>query len=1245
MAKKFLTDINIAGGVYDSSGDIGSSGQVLSSTGSGINWINANSAASVVYQDGFTGNGSATAFTLANSIDNENKTQVYIDGVYQHKDNYSLSGTTLTFSTAPPNSSDIEVISFSTVSSADDILYDTDFASAGLMTTNGSGVYSITTNNSSNWNTAYTYSQVGHLPLAGGTLTGGLTGTTANFTGIVETNKIFVAKGQNISHTPSSIKISQENTTKSQIRFYGADTSTAGILEFVGSTSNGSAGGTRVTMNADGTTKFHANILVDVINNSANSANIIYRSGTSTLVGGGTTANKLYVLDNGNIGIGTTSPSSKLHVTGAPANGVYLSYLYNSGTHNSSHGLNVQTAANNIATYGLRVNTGGDSNALAVMGNGNVGIGTNSPNEKLQLAGNLNAYAPSGIDAGLFASTASGTTTIAVRSNGITHFNGGNVGIGTTSPGQKLDVVGKMKISDDIILAQTNGRLDYDNGNSNGALRFHSTSGNTERMRITSAGNVGIGTVSPSQVLDVNGNIKVRGVSATKEGMIHNSGSYFSLVSTGDTSDTTGARIWLGNNASANAYYQNASTHYFRDLSSSIKMTLLSSGNLGIGVSSPASKLDINGGRIGIRNNIVAASNLTYSTIYSTENTGSAYPFTGTSGNLVVEPRNGQDFVVLGTSGVARMVVKGGGNVGIGTTSPSVALDVTGEISSSDDINAGGKLVCANVGSDKKIAFRRTGANNFSIEHDSSSLYFYNESTTELPIRFFNNGNVSMIAGNVGIGTSSPGAQLHLYNAGAGGTPMLQVMSHATAAGSFTGNYMAEFCHAFSGVNHAMLIKNNETDGGRRTLDVADGNGIFATFTNGKLGIGTTSPDVKLDIGGMADPTLRIKSDAGGDPVLRFDAVGANRSARIKFYDNGSAVGGFIDYLHNGDIMNFGAGSSTGVTMTVGDQVVGIGTTSPASKFEVYGGSSGVNDVDRYARFKASNGEKRFDFHIGGTGNAARQDMYKNDGTTKSISINAAGNSYFNGGDVGIGTTSPAAGSQLTLRSSASTGMTILSASNTGECFINFSDNDDANVGQIFYGHSPDRMAFRVGDDTRMTILGSSGNVGIGATSPQARLEVNGALIVGPANRDSGVTLSEVGNDVSLGNEGGSIEVNVPIQGTTTNGCTLTFTYAKASWASWILDYEFASTDGMVKGVVGGYNNGSTGNGKTQMLANFSTSVAVSNGGAGNQHVIVTFTFSSGMGIHPFARFKYSQGGGDGTPRADRVSVVYTEGS
>ena len=233
MAKKFLTDINIAAGVYDSSGDIGNSGQVLSSTGSGVNWINATSSASIIYQDGFTGDGSTTAFTLANSIDNENKTQVYIDGVYQHKDTFSLSGTTLTFSTAPPNTTDIEVISFSSVSAADDILYDEDFSSAGLMTTNGSGVYSITTNNSSNWNTAHTYSQVGHLPLAGGAITGAIT-TNSTFDGrdvSVDGTKLDgIEAGATADQTDAEIRTAVEAATDSNV-FTDADHTKLNAIE------------------------------------------------------------------------------------------------------------------------------------------------------------------------------------------------------------------------------------------------------------------------------------------------------------------------------------------------------------------------------------------------------------------------------------------------------------------------------------------------------------------------------------------------------------------------------------------------------------------------------------------------------------------------------------------------------------------------------------------------------------------------------------------------------------------------------------------------------------------------------------------------------------------------------------------------------------------------------------------------------------------------------------------------------
>ena len=62
--------------------------------------------------DSFTGNGSTVAYTLSTTPTNKNFTLVTIGGITQEKVNYSVSGTTLTFTTAPPNTSPIEVITF-----------------------------------------------------------------------------------------------------------------------------------------------------------------------------------------------------------------------------------------------------------------------------------------------------------------------------------------------------------------------------------------------------------------------------------------------------------------------------------------------------------------------------------------------------------------------------------------------------------------------------------------------------------------------------------------------------------------------------------------------------------------------------------------------------------------------------------------------------------------------------------------------------------------------------------------------------------------------------------------------------------------------------------------------------------------------------------------------------------------------------------------------------------------------------
>jgi hypothetical protein len=85
---------------------LNTSTDVLIATYDNISGIGASS-----YQvQNFTGTGSQTVFILSTVSFGENYTSVYINGVYQQKDTYTVSGTTLTFSTAPPYTSSIEVM-------------------------------------------------------------------------------------------------------------------------------------------------------------------------------------------------------------------------------------------------------------------------------------------------------------------------------------------------------------------------------------------------------------------------------------------------------------------------------------------------------------------------------------------------------------------------------------------------------------------------------------------------------------------------------------------------------------------------------------------------------------------------------------------------------------------------------------------------------------------------------------------------------------------------------------------------------------------------------------------------------------------------------------------------------------------------------------------------------------------------------------------------------------------------------
>ena len=96
----------------------GTSGQALTTDGNGtLSFANV-SAESEFTLNTMTGDNSTTTLTMSVTPASENSIQVYFDGVYQHKDTFSFSGTTLTFSTAPATGVAVEVVIISSVAAS-----------------------------------------------------------------------------------------------------------------------------------------------------------------------------------------------------------------------------------------------------------------------------------------------------------------------------------------------------------------------------------------------------------------------------------------------------------------------------------------------------------------------------------------------------------------------------------------------------------------------------------------------------------------------------------------------------------------------------------------------------------------------------------------------------------------------------------------------------------------------------------------------------------------------------------------------------------------------------------------------------------------------------------------------------------------------------------------------------------------------------------------------------------------------
>jgi len=492
--------------------------------------------------------------------------------------------------------------------------------------------------------------------------------------------------------------------------------------------------------------------------------------------------------------------------------------------------------------------------------NNRVGIGTTSPAYRLDVSAAGGAIAR-------FINGSSGGTPSTTHGEVIVESGEANMGIqllGTATSNQKI-LFGDTGSSG-------SGQLVYDH-TSNFMALYTSAS---ERVRINSSGNVGIGTVP-----DTDWYTGVTALQLDDAGSLSQNGGPGGRLVLALNAKQTGSSYITGweyqQTDEASGYVQIGGEHFWWSAASgtadtaitwSERMRIDSSGKVGIGTSSPEGNLHVLSSSAGtvtapasfplvLEGNIVAGISVL------TSNTGEGRIWFGDPDDNDVgriEYAHSTNAMTFRTNASDRMVIDSSGNVGIGTSSPGGKLSVA----------AGSGDIVSNLDGSPMITYRNgSGAWFHAGKHPSNDAFVINSGATSTSTEFLRITN----AGNVGIGTSSPGYKLTVAG-------YSNVASANKLAIGDNANYQALIY--MESANETLTIENTSDYAGRATIFKDNGTERMRIDASGRLLIDCT-----------ATPSASVQGSMIED-YQQYSSVISTSARTHRFFINGNGTVGSI---------------------------------------------------------------------------------------------------------------------------------------------------------------------------------------------------------------------------------------------------------------------------------------------------------------------------------------------------------------